>query len=207
METVNLDRMELAAGAHPDRSNGLCAMEVVAWLAGEPHSDHPICACPVVSAFVRCLNDQMPTSERQRLKPYLTRLVNSVGSTAVRRRRTFLAVDFAVREAAVLGLWARGRTADADRLAALAPIVDQATASAAAAAYADAAVYAAAAYADAAAYAAAAAAAYAAAAPVWTAALACLDRMLAVTERRRLPGRHGEHVSPMTNHRRPQKTK
>src|ERR1700680_1196735 len=48
-----LERMVLASGSHGDRSHGLCAMEVVAWLAGEKHSDHPECASPVIAAFIR----------------------------------------------------------------------------------------------------------------------------------------------------------
>lgn len=53
------DRMEkfasltLHEGAHKDPADGMCAMEAAAWIAGEPHSDHPACACPVIGAFMR----------------------------------------------------------------------------------------------------------------------------------------------------------
>jgi hypothetical protein len=34
----------LKQGSHTAREYGMCAMEAVAWLAGEPHSDTPTCA-------------------------------------------------------------------------------------------------------------------------------------------------------------------
>ncbi len=43
-------------------------MEAVAYVAGETHTDHPECACPVISAFVRSWNDALQFDEdRQRL--------------------------------------------------------------------------------------------------------------------------------------------
>ena len=56
-------------GSHANPDLGLCAMEAVAWLAGYSHTDHPICTCPVLAAYVRMLNDDMPDDERQRLSP------------------------------------------------------------------------------------------------------------------------------------------
>ena len=104
MQTTKLPRaklrtMNLANGSHRDRSNGLCAMEVVAWLAGEPHSDHPACACPVLSAFMRSWNDAMPDADRTRLlRPLLPKLIGSASTQAVAERRAYLALDWLVRE-------------------------------------------------------------------------------------------------------------
>jgi hypothetical protein len=42
----------LAKGAHEDHE-AMCVMEAVAFVAGEPWSDYPECACPVISAFLR----------------------------------------------------------------------------------------------------------------------------------------------------------
>jgi hypothetical protein len=153
--------MHLDKGSHASREEGLCIMEAVAYVAGEPHSDHPRCACPVIAAFARRLNDRMSDTERQRLVAYIPRLVGSRATRTVERHRAYVAADFAVRDAAVRALRSARRTADANKLARLPPIVDRATAEGARAAAAD---YAAAAAADnaAAAYAAyAACAAYA----------------------------------------------
>ena len=38
---------------HKAREDGMCALEAVAWLAGEPHTDHPKCVSQVIGAFVR----------------------------------------------------------------------------------------------------------------------------------------------------------
>jgi hypothetical protein len=172
----------LKHGSHARPEDGVCLMEAVAWVAGEAHSDHPACACPVLAAFGRQLNDRLRDEERDLLVRFVPRLVGSRATAAVERERMFALADAAVRRFLPFALEAAGRDADAARLRGLAPIVDRASAlkgqkaaaayadaaaNAAAAAYADAA-YAAAAYADAAyaaAYAAAnAAAAYAAAA-------------------------------------------
>jgi hypothetical protein len=51
-----LPSITLKSGAHsPNDGTAMCAMELAAWIAGEPWSDHPPCVCPVhrrVHAFV-----------------------------------------------------------------------------------------------------------------------------------------------------------
>jgi len=71
----------LSRGAHVVPEDGMCAMEAVAWLAGEAHSDVPACASPVISAYVRHLNDSMPADQRQRLLDFLPRIVGSLDPT------------------------------------------------------------------------------------------------------------------------------
>jgi hypothetical protein len=198
-----MDHIVLGPGNHTTRAQGVCLMEAVAWFAGESHSAAPQCACPVLAAFGRRLNDRLDQAHRQELKDLIPALALSRGSRAVTVRRGYVAADFAVRRFAPHALELRGVGQPAARLRALAPVVDQATAAAArkearAAAYA-----AAAASAAAAATAAAAAAADAAADAAATAAAAyaaadadgkkqqdwllregraCLEAMLAVTE-------------------------
>jgi hypothetical protein len=36
-----LDKMVIASGGHVKRGDALCSMELVSWLAGEPHSVLP----------------------------------------------------------------------------------------------------------------------------------------------------------------------
>jgi len=72
-----LDATVLGEGAHMTRDDGMCAMELVAFLAGERHTDHPDCACPVLTSYTIGLNDSMPEVWRQQLKPYLPLLIGS----------------------------------------------------------------------------------------------------------------------------------
>lgn len=53
----------------PDRGR-LCVMSLVALLAGEPHSDRPAAAAPMIAAFARPVNDAMDRVTRQRLIPF-----------------------------------------------------------------------------------------------------------------------------------------
>lgn len=74
---IKIDKIR--RGGHATREDGVCAMEAVAWLAGEPHSDTPECTSPVVAAFVRQWNDSMRSNtEREILRPLLPKLINTV---------------------------------------------------------------------------------------------------------------------------------
>ena len=174
--------LTLSAGAHATREDGMCLMEAVAYISGEPHSDHPECACPVLAAYGRALNDRMPDDLRSALLADLApRLVGTRSTPEVERRRAYVVADHAVRMIAPLALDAEGLSEQAAALRTLPQIVDPLTArtaSYAAASYAAYAAAAAAAAADAA-YAAAdaayAAADYAAAAAAADAAYAAAD--------------------------------
>jgi len=88
----------LAAGGHQPDDNAMCVMEAVAFVAGEPWSDHPLCACPVIGAFMRAWNDGLPDDERDTLlRPYIARLVGTRSTKAVQQRRSDLALDWMVR--------------------------------------------------------------------------------------------------------------
>ncbi len=96
---AKLASAELAYGPHSDRSNGLCALEWVALLANEDHGDHPECACPVVSTFVRSWNDSLSDDDRTRLlRPLVPKLVGSRSTPAVETQRSYLALDWLIRE-------------------------------------------------------------------------------------------------------------
>jgi hypothetical protein len=84
---------------HSDIEKGMCAMEAVSYVAGEPWSDHPVCACPVISSFLRSWNDSLPSdAERDRLlKPLISQLVDSKSTAGVEERRSYLALDWLVR--------------------------------------------------------------------------------------------------------------
>lgn len=44
---IDLDTIVLERGAHASIEDGGCIMEWTAYLAGEPHSDHPACVSGV----------------------------------------------------------------------------------------------------------------------------------------------------------------
>jgi hypothetical protein len=74
---LGLNAITLVKGASKDREQGVCAMQAVAWLAGEENTDAPQCACPVIAKYVIRLNDSFTDEERQLLKPYLTRIIGT----------------------------------------------------------------------------------------------------------------------------------
>ncbi|MGH6741358.1 MAG: hypothetical protein ACREDY_20440 [Bradyrhizobium sp.] len=109
----------LAKGAHkPDGK--ACIMEAVAFVAGEPWSDHPACACPVISTFLRSWNDALPDDERDvLLRPLVPLLVNTKVKAAIENRRSLMAADWFVRVHTVAWLRLAKLDASADALAAL----------------------------------------------------------------------------------------
>lgn len=69
--------IRLSKGSHHSPKTGMCVMECVAYIAGERHTDKPMCACPVISQFAISLNDVAHEHQRQRLLPFIMRLANS----------------------------------------------------------------------------------------------------------------------------------
>jgi len=99
---INRDRLAILAdlilqsGNHKSFEDGACVMECVAYVAGEPFSDHPQCACPVLTSFCISLNDNWTEDDRQRLKPFVERLVGTRGGPEVELRRAMLIVEWTV---------------------------------------------------------------------------------------------------------------
>jgi hypothetical protein len=108
----------LAYGTHPNPQDGRCAMEWVAHLAGERHTDQPDCVSPVVRALCVALNDGLNCTERQRLRPYLTR---TIGTTAdgLDESRAWMALDWLIGVYAPTWLRRAGLHDAADQLDAL----------------------------------------------------------------------------------------
>ena len=131
---LDLQTLILKSGAHSNPEDGVCIMEAVAFVAGEPHSDHPMCASPSISEFLRRWNDRCNEEQRQELKQYIPRLVGSRATPEIEAKRAYLAADFAVRVAAPIALELGGYKDHAAALRALAQVVDKETASAARAA-------------------------------------------------------------------------
>ena len=94
---LDLEALVLERSSHEYPEEGMCVMEAVAFVAGEPHSDSPSCVSPIISAFLRRWNDDLPDAERQRLKPYIPRLVGTRASDQVENRRAWMVTDWMVR--------------------------------------------------------------------------------------------------------------
>ncbi len=131
--TISVDQERLAKitnllhGKHDKNGNGhveVCAMEAVAFVAGEPWSDHPKCACPVIGAFMRSWNDCLSQEDRDRLLlPLVPKLVGTKGTKKLEARRATMAADWYVRVATPAWLRLAGLDKHADTLAAFPEIV------------------------------------------------------------------------------------
>ena len=125
--------MEIAlkSGGHQKREDGMCLMEAVAFLAGEPHSDHPACADSVLGAFGRVLNDAMTDEERVLLAPLASKLIGTAGGPELSLRRAMLLCDGVVRQIVPIVLEGVGLADRARALRDLKEITDQESAIAA----------------------------------------------------------------------------
>jgi|SRR5579884_3074450 len=109
-----LEHIKLAQGNHPGPDGGACVMEAVAWVAGEPWSDHPVCASPVIAGFLRAWNDALNDADRQMLKPLVLRLVGTAGTEEQELRRSYMALDWHCRVSTPTWLRAAGRVQEAE---------------------------------------------------------------------------------------------
>jgi hypothetical protein len=87
MSPATYQTVKLGKGKHITPEDGACVMELASMLAGEPFSDHPACACPVIGSFLRAYNDSLDDERRQDLYAYASRVVGSRGGAAVQRAR------------------------------------------------------------------------------------------------------------------------
>src|SRR5689334_7297607 len=74
---------------------GLCVMQTVAWFAGEPISDHPQCASPVLTNFAIVVNDGLEDGPRQQLRKLVSPLSTSRADGLEIERAEFLVVQVA----------------------------------------------------------------------------------------------------------------
>ena len=119
-------KYELRRGKHGSPEQGMCAMELVAFLAGEKHSDQPRCVSPVIGDFVRSINDRMNDGERNRiLRPVLHHVMGTRTASEDDRQRGFMCADWAVRVSVSILLRAVKFEEQAVQLESVAPIVDR----------------------------------------------------------------------------------
>jgi hypothetical protein len=113
----------LAYGTHASPQDGRCAMEWVSYLAGEPHSDQPVCVSPVLRAMCIALNDGLDHEPRQRLRPYLARTIGTAND-GLDTRRGWLAMDWLTRVYAPAWLDRAGLSDSAAELEAAEEVTD-----------------------------------------------------------------------------------
>lgn len=128
--TLDLDRITLDRGSHSSYEDGVCVMELAAWLANEPITDAPACVSPVLGEFLRSWNDGLTDDARQMLKPYAARVLNTADNQDV--ARAWLATDWLARTCAPAFLrLSPALVSHADAVAQLAPLEGVAAAAAA----------------------------------------------------------------------------
>jgi hypothetical protein len=115
---ISLEGIHLDVGNHPEEGRG-CVMNWVARFAGEKVTDHPVCTSPVLTAFAIAFNDGVDQAPRDRLVPFIPRLVGTSGDPEADAVRVWLATDWLVRVFAPAWLRKAGLTAEADSLLAL----------------------------------------------------------------------------------------
>ncbi len=99
MSIVDIEKIELAVGGHRNPEAGMCVMEAVAYVAREPHSDHPKCCSPIIASFLRSWNDALNADDRNRLlKPLIPILIGTSINEAVEARRAWMIIDWLIRD-------------------------------------------------------------------------------------------------------------
>jgi len=116
MKVLDFAELKLETGAHKTPADGMCVMEAVAFVAGEQFSDHPACASPILGTFLRSWNDTLDDETRQRLKPYIPRLVGTNTGTADEETRAWMITDWLVREQTPVWLELAGLKDEAGQL-------------------------------------------------------------------------------------------
>ncbi|MFP5257220.1 MAG: hypothetical protein ACLGI8_15370 [Acidimicrobiia bacterium] len=114
---------------HSRRGLRLTLLELVAWLAHEPHSDAPVSVSPVVATYARWFASALDDATRQTLKDRAARLIGTAsptpsegGLSPADQARAWAATDWLMRVQAVGWLRAAGLVEAASRLEAVGPI-------------------------------------------------------------------------------------
>lgn len=113
----------LRPGSHESPQDGLCAMEWIAYLAGEKHSDYPSCVDLALRGFAIGLNDNLPDDLRQQLRPYLARMIGTADDGRSEERR-YAVADWAIHVAAAHAQVRVGRNDLAEKLRAIPEVRD-----------------------------------------------------------------------------------
>lgn len=131
--TPDLDDIVLETLPHARRGLRLTFLELVSWLAHEPHNDAPGTVSPVLATYARWFASALGSERRQELKPRARQLIGTAqplpaagspgphGLSPADSERAWLATDWLIRVQA--GAWLRlaGLVEAAGRLEAIGP--------------------------------------------------------------------------------------
>ena len=98
-------------GRHRRPQDGVCTMELVAWMAGERHTDRPRSVSPVIAAFTRSFNDALSDVQRQRLGALAPRMIETRGTPVDEQVRMQILWDWMVAGAVPAWITAAGQPA------------------------------------------------------------------------------------------------
>lgn len=82
MKLDDFGPLSLSQGSHTSPSDGMCIMEMVSYLAGEPWSDTPGCSAPTLSSYSRVINDKAPQYVRDQLQTRVLQLIGTADPDA-----------------------------------------------------------------------------------------------------------------------------
>lgn len=128
--TPDLDDIVLETTPHARRGLRLTFLELVSWLAHEPHSDAPQTVSAVLATYARWFASALSSERRQELKPRARLLIgtgrlattnDAGGLTASDSERVWLATDWLIRVQAVAWLRVAGLAEAAGRLETIGP--------------------------------------------------------------------------------------
>ena len=99
---IELDQITLARGSHRGSKDGpFCVMEWVSIFADErkpgSQTDSPRCTSKVLTNFAIAWNDALDDETRQRLVPFIPRLVGTSGNRKADNLRAWMATDWLAR--------------------------------------------------------------------------------------------------------------
>jgi len=119
---LDLDSLVLEAGRHSRAEVGMSVLEAVTVVSNEKFSDSPRTVSKVIEAFLRAWNDALEDEQRQDLKPYIRKVINSVLTDDVEEHRAWQATDWLVRVQATTWLKAAGLDELAEAIASSQPL-------------------------------------------------------------------------------------
>ena len=119
-----LKNIHLTKGYHRAKTPGeWCLMEAAAYISGESWTDHPKCVSPVLTSYGVALNDSWDDDQRQKLIPFIPRLLGTAGD-GQDKARSYLAIDWLLRIYTSTWVHLAGLTAEASALREHTRIVD-----------------------------------------------------------------------------------
>lgn len=122
--TIDPQTVFISKGSHHSPDQGLCLMELSAYIAGVRHSDGPPCVASLFAAALRRWNDRLDDAARQDLRRYATSVIGTAADRAVNARRAWLMADWAVRVCLPGWLDAADRRATAELVRGLPTLTD-----------------------------------------------------------------------------------